>query len=62
MDPIAGKLAFEEAWTQWLDGALENPELAPHLSMAFALGLTSNQLREIADRFHSEYDQLVEVG
>ena len=22
MDPIAGKLAFEEAWTQWLDGAL----------------------------------------
>ena len=61
MDPIAGRLAFEDSWTRWLDEALEDPELAPHLSMAFALGLTPNQLREIADRFHSEYDQLAEA-
>lgn len=61
MNPIAGELTFEEAWTRWLDAALEDPELTPHLSMAFALGLTPNQLRGVAARFHSEYDQSVEV-
>ena len=62
MDAIASDLAFEEAWTDWVDKALDNQELAGSLSLAFSLGLTIKQLRVIALTFHQNYDLLAEAA
>lgn len=62
MDGIAGELAFEEVWTTWLDSALDDEDLIPALSLAFSLGLTPGHLREVALRFHSDYDLLADAS
>ena len=61
MDAIQSDLAFEEAWADWVDWALEAPELRPDLELAFSVGLTPGHLREVALAFHENYDLLEEV-
>jgi len=62
MDSIAGDLAFDEVWTRWLDTALDDPGLAPGLALALSLGLSPGHLREVAQQFHQDYDQLMGVA
>ena len=62
MDAISSELAFEEAWTEWVDSILE--EGSPHfqgLSLAFSLGLSVSRMREVALKFHGNYDLLAEA-
>ena len=62
MDAISSELAFEEAWTEWVDSSLE--EGSPHfqeLSLAFSLGLSVSKMREVALKFHGNYDLMAEA-
>lgn len=61
MDSISSQLAFQEAWTRWLDQALEDGDLADEMSLAFSLGLNPGHLRDVAVKFHDEYDELEDV-
>lgn len=61
MDSIESELAFDEAWTQWIDGALDDPGLQPHFLMTLSLGLRLDGLRGIARKFHENYDLLAGV-
>ena len=61
MDAIESELAFDEAWTQWIDAALDDPALQPHFLMTLSLGLKTDGLRSIALRFHENYDLLADV-
>ena len=58
MDAIESELAFDEAWTQWIDAALDDPALQPHFLMTLSLGLRIDELRSIALKFHENYDLL----
>ena len=58
MDAIESELAFDEAWTQWIDAALDDPALQPHFLMTLSLGLKIDGLRSIALKFHENYDLL----
>ena len=62
MDAIESELAFDEAWTQWIDTALDNPDLQPHFLMTLSLGLKLDGLRGIALKFHENYDLLAAVA
>ena len=62
MDGIESELAFDEAWTQWIDAALDDPELQPHFRMTLSLGLKIGGLRSIALKFHDNYDLLADVA
>ena len=61
MDAIESDLAFEESWAQRIDAALDDAALQPHFLMTFSLGLTIDGLREIAVKFHENYDLLADV-
>ena len=61
MDAVESELAFDEAWTQWIDAALDDPALQPHFLMTLSLGLKIDDLRAIALRFHENYDLLADV-
>ena len=62
MDAIASDLAFDEAWSAWiestLDGDGDRPELEESLSLGFALGLTVENLKDVALRLYLNYDLL----
>ena len=62
MDAIASDIAFDEAWSEWiastLDGDGDDPELETALSLGFSLGLTVENLKDIARRFYANYDLL----
>lgn len=58
MDAIESDLFFEESWSEWVDWALDAPELSADLELAFSFGLTLGQLREVALAFHQDYDLL----
>ena len=62
MDAIESELAFDEAWTQWIDAALDDPALQPHFLMTLSLGLRIDELRSIALKFHENYDLLAGDG
>ena len=62
MDAIESELAFDEAWTQWIDAALDDPALQPHFLMTLSLGLKLDGLRGIALRFHENYDLLADAA
>ena len=62
MDAIESELAFDEAWTQWIDAALDEPTLQPHFLMTLSLGLRLDGLRTIALKFHENYDLLAGVA
>ena len=58
-DAIAAELRFDAAWNAWLGGQLEGAtDIAPHLTMALALGMTLKNLRDVANAFHLNYDAL----
>ena len=59
MDQISGDLAFDEKWTEWLDAALEDTELVRPLEFALSLGMSIDNLRDIARNFHENYDLLI---
>ena len=62
-DDIAAGLRFDEAWEEWLDAALEtDSSLAPHISLTLTLGLSLEQLKQVALAFHENYTDLREVG
>ena len=62
-DEILAGIRFDEEWNGWLDRHLDgDTDLAPHLAMAFALGLTLNHLRTIARAFHQNYSDLLHVS
>lgn len=62
MDSIASDIAFDEAWSDWiastLDGDGDRTELEEALSLGFALGLTVDNLKDVALRFYQNYDLL----
>ena len=62
MDSIESELAFDEAWTRWIDGALDDPDMQPHFLMTLSLGLKIDGLRTIALKFHENYDLLAGDG
>ncbi len=63
MDAISSELAFEEAWTEWVDSILEEGSLHfQELSLAFSLGLSVSRMREVALKFHGNYDLLAEAS
>ena len=57
-DEMKSGVRFNEEWDKWLDGALEDPSLAQHISRALTLGLTLDKLKDIARAFHNNYDDL----
>ena len=57
-DEMKSGVRFNEEWDKWLDKALEDPSLADHLSRALTLGLTLDRLKDIAQAFHNNYDDL----
>ena len=61
IDAIESELAFDEAWTQWIDAALDDPALQPHFLMTLSLGLKLDGLRGITLKFHENYDLLAGV-
>ena len=61
-DEIEAEVAFEKMWSEWLDTTLDDPEAQEALRPALEQGMTLRQLRDIADRFHKNYDLLVDVS
>ena len=57
-DEIESEVAFEKYWSDWLDTTLDDPEGQEVLRPALAEGMTLRQIREIALRFHRNYDLL----
>ena len=62
MDAIRSDLAFDEAWREWVDFKLDEPEHESDLYPALALGLSIDQLRSVALEFHQNYDLLEGVS
>ena len=62
MDQIASDLAFEDAWSSWIDSALGDELDIPTLPLALTLGLTLDHLRQIAVKFHQNYDLLEDAS
>ena len=62
MDAIQSDLAFDEAWREWVDLKLDEPEHESDLYPALALGLSIDQLRSVALEFHQNYDLLEGVS
>ncbi len=61
-DEIAAGLRFDEAWEEWLDATLESGSpLAPHISLALTLGLSLEQLKQVARSFHENYSDMREA-
>ena len=58
MDAIESDIAFDEAWTRWLDDALDDKSLERLFLTAFSLGMTVDHMRRIAQQFHANYDLL----
>ena len=58
MNQIAADLAFEDAWGEWIDSALDDKDLQPALRQSLSLGLTLNHLHQLAKTFHANYDRL----
>lgn len=58
MDDIQTDLAFEEAWAEWLDAALQDERLEAAFMMAFSMGMTIAHLHKVAEAFHANYELL----
>ena len=61
MDAIESDIAFDEAWTRWIDDALDDKSLERLFLTAFSLGMTVDHMRRIAQQFHANYDLLQEA-
>lgn len=62
-DEIVAGLKFAEEWEAWLDQATSGDSpLDPYLSLALALGVRLDQLRQLALSFHHNYADLIYAG
>ena len=61
-DEIEAEVAFEKKWSEWLDATLDDPEAQDALRPALEQGMTLRHIRDIADRFHKNYDLLADVS
>ncbi len=61
-DEIESEVAFEKYWSDWLDTTLDDPKGQEALRPALAEGMTLKQIREIALKFHQNYDLLAEAS
>ncbi len=61
-DEIESEVAFEKYWSDWLDTTLDDPEGQEALRPALVEGMTLRQIREIALKFHRNYDLLAEAS
>ena len=62
-DDIAAGIRFNEAWSEWLDHALETGSpLAYPMSVAITLGMRLDQLKDVAKEFHENYADLISAG
>ena len=58
-DEIAAGIKFNDAWSAWLNDALEGKwALAPDLATALTLGMTPDDMRGVALEFHRNYADL----
>lgn len=53
---IEADIQFDDAWRQWLDGALDSAILGPVILRALGLGLRLDDLRKVAASLHQNYD------
>ena len=53
---IEADIQFDDAWRQWLDGALDSDILGPVILRALGLGLRLDDLRKVAASLHQNYD------
>lgn len=53
---IEADIQFDDAWRQWLDGALDSAILGPVILRALGLGLRLDNLRKVAASLHQNYD------
>lgn len=53
---IEADIQFDDAWRQWLDGALDSAILGPVILRALGLGLRLDDLRKMAASLHQNYD------
>ena len=60
-DEFAAEIAFEDRWAEWLDAALDDPGAQQALRPALAEGMTLKHLRDIAVKFHKNYDLLADA-
>ncbi|MDP6368147.1 MAG: UvrD-helicase domain-containing protein, partial [Planctomycetota bacterium] len=60
IEEIEAGLDLETRWQEWLDQALESPEIGPLVLEALTLGLRLGDLRRIAESFHDSYDLLTQ--
>ena len=60
-DAIEAEVEFERRWSDWLDATLDDSEAQEALRPALAEGLTLRHMREIAIRFHRNYDLLADA-
>ena len=62
-DEIVAGIKFDEAWTEWLDSALEDDSpLAEHVALALTLNVTLDHLKRLAREFHANYADLSEAS
>ena len=61
-DGIAAELRFDAAWNDWLGKQLDGETaIASHMAMSLSLGMTVKNLRDVAVKFHSNYNDLYGV-
>ena len=58
-DAITAQLDTARAWRQFLDDLLDDPEVQHHVVAGLTLGLDLGRLRELAESFASNWDQLL---
>ena len=62
-DEVVAGIKFDEAWNGWLDLVLEQDSpISEHLSLAFSLNVTLENLKKLALDFHANYADLEMVG
>ncbi|MDE2841962.1 MAG: UvrD-helicase domain-containing protein, partial [Chloroflexota bacterium] len=62
-DEIVAGIAFDEAWSDWLNVVLEaDSPIAGDLAMALSEGVTLDNLKKLAEAFHKNYADLNEKG
>ena len=62
-DEIVAGLAFDEAWEEWLDWALEaDSPITESISLLLTQGITLDQIKALAREFHGNYADLREPG
>ena len=62
-DEIVAGIAFDEAWSDWLDVVLEEDSpIGGDLAMALSQGVTLANLKKLAEAFHENYADLNEGG